>query len=243
MAQDPVCLMDVNPRKAAAVSDYQGHVYYFCSAKCKSEFDTHPQTYMQKGKGLRLTVGVMGSADTQQSEQALAKSYTLGKSIAEHGYVLITGACPGLPYECARGAKSHGGMSVGISPASSLDEHTHRFHSPSDAFDTLIYSGNGLMGREVINIHSSDMVIILGGRSGTLGEFAIAYDEGKLIGVVEGVDGIGEQIPNLVKSFKKDTGAKIFYNEDPQKLVESLSEYYLSQHFKRPSCFCDDYPH
>ena len=38
------------------------------------------------------------------------------------------------------------------------------------------------MGREVINIRSSDIVAIIGGRSGTLGELAISYDEGKLSG-------------------------------------------------------------
>ena len=39
------------------------------------------------------------------------------------------------------------------------------------------------MGREVVNIRSSDIVVIVGGRSGTLGELAISCDEGKLIGV------------------------------------------------------------
>ncbi|MFZ5593982.1 MAG: hypothetical protein ACOY4D_06955 [Pseudomonadota bacterium] len=37
----------------------------------------------------------------------------------------------------------------------------------------------------------------MGGRSGTLGEFAIAYDEGKLIGVLQGSGGITEKIPIL----------------------------------------------
>lgn len=243
MVRDPVCQMEIDPRNAVGASEHNGRSYYFCSKACQSEFDKQPETFTHKGQGLRLTVGVMGSADTEQSEAALIKSYTLGQVIAEKGYGLITGACPGLPYECARGAKSKGGLSIGVSPASSLDEHTHRFHSPSDVYDTLIYSGNGLMGREVINIHSSDLVVILGGRSGTLGEFAIAYDEGKLIGVLEGIDGIGEQIPTLVSSFKKDTGAKIYYDQDPVNLVKSLSDYFVAQHYKRPSCFCDDYPH
>jgi len=241
MAQDPVCLMDVNPRKAAAVSDHLGHAYYFCSQSCQSQFDKQPEIYTRKGEGLRLTVGVMGSADAEQSEATLIKSYTLGQVIAEKGYALITGACPGLPYECARGARSKGGFSIGISPASSLDEHAHRYHSPSDVYDALIYSGNGLMGREVINIHSSDIVVILGGQSGTLGEFAIAYDEGKLIGVLEGIDGISESIPSLVSGFRKQTGAKLFYDQDPTNLITDLSRYYVDRHYKRPSCFCDQY--
>src|SRR5207244_9938763 len=59
--------------------------------------------------------------------------------------------------------------------------------SPSvDGFDVLIYTGSGLMGREITNIRSCDIVVIVGGRIGTLGEFAIAYDEGRLIGVLTG---------------------------------------------------------
>jgi hypothetical protein len=65
-----------------------------------------------------------------------------------------------------------------------------------------IYRGSGLTGREITNIHSSEMVVVLGGRSGTLGEFAIAYDEGKLI--------------------------------------RKLKETYTSEHYKRPSCFCNE---
>jgi len=41
------------------------------------------------------------------------------------------------------------------------------------------------MGREVENIQTCDAVVIVGGRSGTLGEFAIAYDQAKIIGVLE----------------------------------------------------------
>ncbi len=98
------------------------------------------------------------------------------------------------------------------------------------------------MGREVTNIRSSDMVVIVGGRSGTLGEFAIAYDEGKLIGVLEGSGGITRQIPELVASFGKDTGAHVIYEADPKILIHKLSEAYTAHHYKHPSCFCDHSP-
>jgi hypothetical protein len=93
------------------------------------------------------------------------------------------------------------------------------------------------MGREVVNIRSSDIVIIIGGRSGTLGEFSIAYDEGKLIGALLGTNGITSEISNLVKLIKKKTGSKIIYDNDPDKLVNALLRYYTKTHYKRPSCF------
>jgi len=241
MVRDPACLMELDPRNAKAMAEYKGRSYYFCSAQCKEKFLARPETFIDKALGMRLTVGVMGSADSEQVQQMEEIAYALGEAIAKRGFVLITGACPGLPYECARGATNGGGLSVGISPALSLDEHVHKYHSPSDNFDVIIYTGSGLMGREVTNIRSSDMVIILGGRSGTLGEFSIAYDEGKLIGVLEGSGGITAKIPDIIASFGgKDTGARLIYDADPERLVAMLSETYLTAHYKHPSCFCNE---
>jgi len=238
MIRDPVCLMVVNPRDAAAMLEFSGRSYYFCSAQCRDKFRQQPHTYIDKTPGMRLAVGVMGSADREQADAIKRKTRELGAAIAERSLLLITGACPGLPYECAVGARGAGGTSVGISPALSLDEHVHKYGSPSDAYDVLIYTGSGLMGREVTNIRSSDIVVIVGGRSGTLGEFAIAYDEGKLIGVLEGSGGITERIPDIVASFGKETGAHIIYDEQPATLVARLLSHYENHHFKKPSCFC-----
>jgi len=242
MVTDPVCAMKIEPRQAAAMQTYQGQTYYFCSTTCKDRFLQQPETFIHIAPGMRLTVGVMGSADNTQSEQASRLAFRLGQAIAKQSFVLITGACPGLPYECARGAREGGGLSIGISPALSLDEHVHKYHSPSDSYDVLIYTGSGLMGREVTNIRSSDMVIILGGRSGTLGEFAIAYDEGKLIGIMEGSGGITATIPEVVASFgNKDTGARMVYDTDPEQLIARLAQAYTSEHYRRPSCFCHEF--
>lgn len=240
MTRDPVCLMTLDPRRAAAMAEYSGQAYYFCSEGCRQKFLAQPGIFLDKAPGMRLTVGVMGSASGEFTPAIKDMVYALGQDVAERGFILITGACPGLPYECARGARSRGGLSVGISPALSLDEHVHKYLSPADVFDVIVYTGSGLMGREVINIRSSDMVVIVGGSSGTLGEFAIAYDEGKVIGVLQGSGGITVQIPQLVTSFGKDTGAHVIYEADPHTLIHKLSEAYTTHHYKRPSCFCDD---
>jgi YHS domain-containing protein len=39
MTKDPVCLMDVDEKKALATSTYKGGTYYFCSHMCKDRFD------------------------------------------------------------------------------------------------------------------------------------------------------------------------------------------------------------
>lgn len=185
------------------------------------------------------TIGVMGSAGGELRPQLRKRAFDLGVAIAKAGCVLVTGACPGLPYDTARGAQSAGGLSVGISPALSRSEHVLRYESPVDAYDVIIYTGSGLMGREVDNIHSSDIIIIEGGRSGTLGEFAIAFDEGKLIGVLTDSDGIADDLADIVPRIRKRTGAHLIYDSDPQKLVDRCVEVYQTEHYKHPSVFME----
>lgn len=187
--------------------------------------------------GMKPKIGVMGSCSEPIDEHARAMARTLGESIGAAGYALITGASPGLPYDAVLGAKSRGGMTVGISPGLSLAEHITKYDSPCQGFDVLIYTGSGLMGREVENIRSSDIVVILGGRSGTLGEFAIAYDEGKLIGVLRGTGGIADEVEMLEQIVRKDTGGHIIYGTEPVALLDELMSYYRSVHCGHPSCF------
>ena len=188
---------------------------------------------------MKLTIGVMGSSGGELNAEVKKKVFRLGEVIAERGAILITGGCPGLPYEAIRGAKAKDGMTVGISPGLSIDEHQHKYRSPIEDFDVLVYTGSGLMGREITNIRSCDMIVIVGGRTGTLGELAIAYDEGRLIGVLTGTGGITEIVETIIRVSNKQTGAYVLYEEDPEKLIDRLIEYYRTEHFRRPSCFCD----
>lgn len=188
---------------------------------------------------MRLTIGVMGSSSAGTDAAVEAQLEELGRAVAEHDCTLITGACPGLPYAAVRGAKSAGGLVIGISPGLSRDEHVKKYQSPVEGFDAIIYTGSGLMGREVENIRSSDVVVIAGGHSGTLGEFAIAYDEGKLIGVLSGTGGVADAVPELVAICAKETGAVVIYDHDPRMLVDRLVTYYGEDHYKHPNCFHD----
>ena len=179
----------------------------------------------------------MGSASGDIQPELAATARALGSAIAEAGCTLITGACPGLPYDAVEGAEAAGGLVIGISPALSEQEHVERYNAPTEGFDVLIYTGSGLMGREVINIRSSDIVIIVGGRSGTLGEFAIAYDEGRLIGVLTETGGVADVIDDIVAHVEKDTGAVVLYDSDPARLVSRLVTSYCTRHYRWPHGF------
>lgn len=189
-------------------------------------------------QSMPLKVGVMGGASGDIPRDALRKAELLGEAVADAQCIVVTGACPGLPLAAARGAKNRGGTVIGISPALSLDEHAFKYESPTLAHDVLIFTGSGLMGREVVNIRSSDIVVIIGGSSGTLGELAIAYDEGKLIGVLMGTGGITDLVEAVMTACQKQTGARVIYEHDPRRLIEQLLEVYRTEHYRHPSVFC-----
>lgn len=180
----------------------------------------------ERAKHLRITVGVMGSAGGNLGEAVLQKAFDMGRQIALRGCVLVTGACPGLPHQAVKGAKSASGIVVGISPALNFEEHCMKYRSPYEGYDALVYTGSGLMGREIENIRSCDLVVFMGGRSGTLGEFAIAYDEGKVIGVLRGTGGIADRMEIIVDLIQKQTGSRIVYSLDPADLLGKLIAAY-----------------
>src|SRR5665648_1161283 len=231
MAHDPVCGISLRESEAEAAAVHRGRLYYVCSREHREVFESDPELYAKNVKALPLQFGVMGAASGYLSEEVREQAYLVGKAIAEREMVLITGAAPGLPYESARGIHAGGGISVGISPALSLDEHRYVYDSPADVFDVMIYTGSGLMGREIVNIRSTDVVILIGGHSGTLGEFAIAYDEGKLIGILQGTGGIADIVPELVTAIDKETGSSIIYDPDPSRLIDRAVDHYVNVHF------------
>ena len=185
--------------------------------------------------GVQIRIGVMGSAGGELDPIIADHCRRLGRTIAARGCCLLTGACPGVPHEVVLGAHEVGGHVVGISPASTLKEHVETFQSPYREYDVLIFTGLGLMGRELINIYSSDIVIVVGGRSGTLGEFAIAYEAGKLIGALTGTGGITASLPALEESLKdKHTGSEVLYESEPETLVDRLLARYQSGTYSCP---------
>ena len=48
MVRDPVCLMEVDPRRAAAMVEHVGRTFYFCSQNCKQRFLKQPKQFTDK---------------------------------------------------------------------------------------------------------------------------------------------------------------------------------------------------
>jgi YHS domain-containing protein len=47
MKKDPVCGMQVDEKKAPAMSMHNGERQVFCSQECKNKFDKNPEQYKQ----------------------------------------------------------------------------------------------------------------------------------------------------------------------------------------------------
>jgi len=179
---------------------------------------------MMNGLKVRPVIGVMGSAeevlDSNDAGRSISLAELLGKAIADRESVLVTGATTGIPNLVSQVARSHGALTIGISPAASSEEHTLDYLLPVDGADVIIYTGFGLKGRNVINVRSADIVIIFGGGIGTLNEFTIAYDEGKIIGVLEGTGGVADRVKNLASLSSKRDPSEIIFDSNPESLIE-----------------------
>ncbi len=170
---------------------------------------------------LKPKISVSGSAANNCGDGAFKKAYETGFEIAKQGAVLVSGATIGIPAWATRGAKKAGGMSIGLSPASSRQEHVRKYHLPTSDMDVIIYTGSGYSGRNLQMIRASDAVIEICGRIGTLNEFTVAFEDHKPIGILLGTGGAADELPKILEIAKR--GKKnIFYDTDPKRLVMRL---------------------
>ena len=170
---------------------------------------------------MKTKVGVMGSAEAATSAVLRDKAFALGTIIAARNVILLTGATTGLVHATGKAAHDAGAMHIGVSPAADEREHSERYGLSTDACDAIIYTGFGLKGRNVVLVRSCDVVLFISGSIGSLNEFTIAYDEGKVIGCLTGTGGVADEVERLIATFKKETKARVFYDEDPEKLLNA----------------------
>src|ERR1051325_2594429 len=174
---------------------------------------------------MRIKVGVMGSAASESARldtgnTLVTKAERLARAIAAKDVILLTGATTGIVYVVGKTAHDAGSFHIGISPASNEHEHVDTYKLPLDACDGLIYTGFGLKGRSVGLVRSCEVVLFIAGAMGSLNEFTIAHDEGKVIGCLRGSGGVADEVDYLLQKFSKKTGAKIFQSENPAQLIE-----------------------
>ena len=115
----------------------------------------------------RLQIGVIGYNQDKSNEITNKIAYEVGTEIAKTGAILICGGLGGVMEHACKGAKEHGGLTVGIIPQEEV-------HFANKFCDVVIATGIGY-ARDFVVATSADGIIAVGGGVGTLIELCVGY--------------------------------------------------------------------
>jgi len=177
---------------------------------------------MTKEKSYKYSICISGAAAGETVVQDAELAERLGAAIARAGHIVTSGATVGLPFYGAKGAKEAGGMSIGFSPANTVREHLRKYRLPYEYFDFINYTGMAYVGRDLYLVQSSDAVVQVGGRMGSLHEFTSALEARKPVGVLLGSHGAADLIPQLMEILEPPAHALVVYDDSPERLVEKI---------------------
>jgi uncharacterized protein (TIGR00725 family) len=170
------------------------------------------------------SIAILGGASDCSEDQIIA-GYTVGRECARAGKTVVTGATTGIPYAAAFGAKSEGGMVIGVSPAESASEHVLTYQRPVDYHDFIVYAGNGLAGRSSVLLQSVCGAIFIGGEFGTLFEFSAAcFCDIGVLGILGGVGGVSDHLPSILSNMKTRLDGRLIFDNDPVRLARRVCE-------------------
>jgi uncharacterized protein (TIGR00725 family) len=171
-----------------------------------------------------MKIAISGTGSDKAIDPKIAeKAKELGKELVKEGHILLTGACHGYPEAAAKGALEAKGFVIAYSPANDEDEHKERYGFSTEEMTKIVYTGLGIPERNMPLVKDADALIIIGGQTGTLNEFTLAFHEGKLIGVLKGSGGISDLLPKIAEVCNK-IGEKdlVVFSDKPKQLVEKL---------------------
>jgi uncharacterized protein (TIGR00725 family) len=118
-------------------------------------------------------VGIMGPGENARPEEN-EMAFDLGKAIAQQGWIVLTGGRSfGIMEAAMKGAHEANGLTIGILPNDNL------LNSSDDA-DIKILTGMG-SARNIINVLSSHILVVIGMAAGTASEVALAIKANKKI--------------------------------------------------------------
>lgn len=147
-----------------------------------------------------MFIGVVGEGVATPELKKTAEA--IGRELASRGHVIVCGGLGGVMEAACKGAKEAGGRTVGILPG-----NDRRDANPY--VDVPIVTGLG-EARNVLVVKTSQAVIAVGGRYGTLSEIALAL---KL-----GIPVVGLGTWSLLRQGELDPG--IMPADDPTDAVD-----------------------
>ncbi len=153
--------------------------------------------------------------DSDELEENNKTAYEIGAFIASKGWILITGGREGVMSASFKGAVKNGGITVSILPGQDINEG-----SPNST--VTIATGIGY-ARNSMNVLSADVVIVVGGASGTLSEIAFAWAYNKPIIACEFTEGWSRKLANRpIDNRRNDVILGVKNLEELKKCLEEM---------------------
>lgn len=176
----------------------------------------------------RLIVSVIGNAACAKNECSIMDkkkwdlAFDLGKTLVDHGCRIVSGGGKGVMRAVFAGAHAsknyREGDTIAILPS-------YGFETANDFADILIPTGLDL-ARDLI-IANSEVVVAIGGGSGTLNELSASWKTGRLIIAYENVEGWSAKLANttLDNSGRYDFDDKIWGVSSAQEAWDVIEKY------------------
>lgn len=169
----------------------------------------------------RFQIGVICPAGPEEYPKGMAPKDAVyeaceivGKLLARRGVIVVTGGKSGGMEAAARGAKSEGGLTVGVISGG------ERFTSNSFT-DVEFVSSASLAGLdEFFLVSMCDGIIAVGGGAGTLEELTIAYRNKKPIVLLRGSGGWADRLSEPYLDERRLIEAH--FANTPEEAVEML---------------------
>lgn len=117
---------------------------------------------------------MFGSYSAREEGQSYRLAFEIGAALARAGYVLANGGYDGTMEASARGAKSEGGTTIGVT-CSAFNNSRGRIMKANPFIDHEIHHEH-LLKRIKATISMSSGYVVLKGGTGTLTEFALVWE-------------------------------------------------------------------
>src|SRR6185503_2249375 len=130
------------------------------------------RTYAHRAVSRPTLITIIGKSAKDPRDpvppKALRAAEDVGRLIAERKGIVVTGGLSGVMEAASRGARSAGGLVIGILPG--FDKR-----DANEFVDIAITTGMGWM-RNTLTVRAADAVIMISGGIGTLNELTVAYE-------------------------------------------------------------------
>lgn len=123
-------------------------------------------------------VTIFGSAHALENNQVVKDTYTVCKTLAEAGYVIVNGGGPGVMRAATLGAKAGGGKVIGVTFQAAKHMH-YEGRDPKNLFDVEIKTKN-YVDRTLALLGEGQVYVIFKGGTGTISEFGMAWGIARL---------------------------------------------------------------